>query len=149
MRPPHVDRILGDATEIAVKDVVADFFDDSNLVKQSTYCVIDFIGDKYNYEVKTVQFPFGQYKHVLITEAKLQKYEKEYSKDLYLVYKFSDEAIYYIKYDKLRFSKFEIKDIRRTDRIIKDIPRPHIHIPLTSLKKIREKPSKCLIDFDA
>lgn len=149
MRPAHVDKIIGDATELAVRDVVAEFFDDSNLEKQEEYCVIDFIGDKYNYEIKTVQFPYGQYKHVLITEGKLNRYHNNYDKDLYLIYKFSDESIYYIKYDKAQFSKFEIRDVRRTDRIVPDKPILHRYIPLKSLKQLREKVHRCLIDFEA
>lgn len=149
MRPPCVDRIIGDATELAVKDMVADYFGDSNLVKQSLYCIVDFIGDKNIYEVKTVQFCFGRYKHVLITQAKLQAYKNTYDKDLYLIYKFDDESVYYIKYDDDLFSKFDILDVRRKDRYLSDTPKPHLLIPLRLLTRIREPPQKCLINFDA
>lgn len=147
MRPPAQDRIIGDATEIAIKDTIARFFDDSNLTKTGEYDTVDFIGDKYVYEIKTVQFPFGQHIFGLVTEYKIQQYLKKYDKDLYLVYKYSDGSIYYIKYNKQQFDRFKVRDVKRSDRIQTDKPINHIFIPVRSMKPIIEKQPVCMINF--
>ena len=148
MRPADVDKIIGDATELAVKQQVSDFFNDKNLVKQDEYCVVDFIGDKSAYEVKTVQFQYGDYDYVLVTTEKLKRYAKQYTKDLYIIYKFKDESIYYIKYDAEKFASYQIRDVKRKDREYKSArPCHHIFIPLADLQPIKKKVNRCLIDF--
>ena len=144
------DKKLGDSVEIIVKPIITDFFKDI-ITKQSEYACVDFIGNN-TYEVKAVDYNFAVFPYVLVSYKKIQKYydnlESTYNnKDLYLVYRFKDESVYYIKYDKNLFDTFSIQDVKRTNRVYTDKPLYHYMIPLKLLKKIQGPTEKCLIIF--
>jgi hypothetical protein len=87
-------------------------------------------------ELKTRFMNHDKYTTTLITASKVDLCDKDTSKVYYFVFAF-DDGVYYLKYDKEVFSKFECKEfcrIRRAD--YNDTPKLHYFIPYTSLTKL-------------
>jgi len=90
----------------------------------------DFKDDKYYYELKSRNNKYSDYPTTLIEKGKV------INENIIFLFNFTD-GLYYIKYKKSKFDKFECKEFVRHKRIdFNDKPKLYYFIPINKLKKI-------------
>lgn len=82
-------------------------------------------------ELKTRRFKYDKYPTTLVPLSKIRTAEKNPQRQYYFAFAFED-GIYYIKYNKDCFDKYERTDFKRNDRYESV---PHLLIPITDLNR--------------
>jgi len=101
------------------------------LIQTGRWDKYDFINNKYNIEVKSRKCDYNNYSTTLLT---CNKIVEEPNKKLYFVFNFTD-GIYYIRYKKELFDKFDKKLFSRINQSF-DM-KEYIYIPIIYLKKLK------------
>lgn len=107
------------------------FFNDNIIKSSSKYQKYDYKGNKCYYELKSRNNNHNSYSTTLIPYNKIMENEKQI-----FLFKFND-GLYYIEYDPLLFSNFDLKYFVRNRRIdYNDKMSMYYYIPIDKLKKI-------------
>lgn len=131
MHKLKIDYELGKLSENELYAKLSNLWDDN--IKKSTdiYSKYDYYGTDFYYELKTRRNHYETYPTTLIAKDKIIE---NCDKRQIFLFKFYD-GLYYIKYKKSKFLKFDCKIFGRTDRGI-DIPKLYYYIPIQDLIKI-------------
>ena len=124
----------GRKSELDVLPIIANYFGRELKTYPEVYAKYDYHDSNTNYELKSRRFQFDKYPTTMITLDKTANTESD--KDLIFIFNFTDK-ITYIKYDKEKFAKYEVKEFSRWDR--QDKPKQHLYIPITDLTLICAK----------
>lgn len=125
-----IDYNFGKNEEVKVLSKIREHFGDENIKECiDQYSKFDFISDNYLYELKSRRNKYDQYPTTLIAIDKIIK-----DKNMIFLFNFTD-GLFYIKYDKELFDKYQKKYFRRTDRGF-DISKIYIFIPIEDLTEI-------------
>ena len=95
------------------------------------YSSYDFYDSKYSYLLKSRKCDHDTYATTLISEMKCNK-------RIYLLFLFTD-GLYYIKYKKDKFKKYNKKCFVKIRDDKKDVCKYYYFIPVEDLKKIEKK----------
>ena len=127
------DYLLGKKSENNNLQIIKDYFNDDIEILNYRYTQYDFKSTKSNtiYELKTRRNNYNDYPTTIIGKDKIND---EYNN--IFIFGFNNNELYYIKYDKELFKKFEIKLFRRIDRGNIDEEKEYIYIPIEFLTKI-------------
>ena len=128
------DYLYGKQSENKNLRIIKDYFNDDIEMLNYRYAHYDFKSTKSNtiYELKTRRNNYNDYPTTIISNDKIND---EYNN--IFIFGFNNNQLYYIKYDKELFKKFEIKLFRRYDRCDKyDKEKEYIYIPIEFLTKI-------------
>lgn len=123
----------GKKAENTTLQTIRDYFNDDDITLiDYTFNQYDFKSIKSNtiYELKSRRNDYNKYPTTMIARDKIND---EYN-NIFL-FNFNNTELYYIKYDKDLFKKFEVKPFRRTDRGF-DILKEYVYIPIEFLTKI-------------
>lgn len=120
---------LGLENEIKVLPIINEYFKDNIKHIENKYSKFDYKGNQYLYELKTRNNENNKYPTTILPKDKL-------CDNLILLFSFSN-GLYYIKYEKEVFDKFECKIFKRSYRGIHDVEKEYIYIPITKLIKIK------------
>lgn len=124
------DYEFGKKKEDELFDIINKHFNDNLVRSTKRYDKYDFKGDKFYYELKSRNNNYNKYPTTLIDKDKI------FSDNHIFLFNYLD-GLYYIKYDKEEFDKFECKDFVRFKRYgCKDIEKPYFYIPINKLTKI-------------
>lgn len=129
-----VDIKFGLGNELQTIDLLKQYFKDSELKKtEQQYCPYDFYSTSKRIELKTRKNSSTKYKTTMIGHNKI-KPAHMYDGEYYFVFKFTD-GLFYIKYNKELFERFEMQVGGRNDRGIveNDV---YIMIPIKYLTEI-------------
>jgi hypothetical protein len=126
----------GEAAENEVIDILSKVFD-SDLVKTSKYCKIDFTSDTVDVELKSRTTEHNKYTTTIVPKSKIDYIRGNQKMKKYVfAFKFTD-GLYYIEYDQAVFDSFECKMFVRGERTgTNDIKQLYYFIPVVELKKI-------------
>ena len=127
------DYLYGKQSENKNLQIIKDYFNDDIEMLDYRYSQYDFKSTKSNtiYELKTRRNNYSDYPTTIIGKDKIND---EYNN--IFIFGFNNNELYYIKYDKELFKKFEIKLFRRFDRGNIDEEKEYIYIPIEFLTKI-------------
>tara|TARA_R110000868_G_scaffold58558_2_gene180762 strand:- start:423 stop:866 length:444 start_codon:yes stop_codon:yes gene_type:complete len=115
--------------ELSILKKIRSFFGRDIIKTVNKFDKFDYTDNRYNYELKSRKCNYETYKTTIIACDKLK------DKSIYL-FNFNNE-LYYIKYDKKKFEKFEKKEFVRPPRPDKiDVKKMYVYIPIEKLKKI-------------
>ncbi len=108
-----------------------------NLVKQKRGAIIDFESDTIGVELKSRNNTYKKYPTTLIPTNKIDYINKtEGNKKYIFAFAFTD-GLYYIEYDKEKFSSFDYKMFVRHKRCdYNDKEKLYCYIPISELVKI-------------
>lgn len=136
------DYHFGTQSELEVLELIRFEFNPSIVKTAGRYDTHDFKDNEGTlYELRSRRVSVNAYPSTIVM---CHKYEvaEELGKPLIFLFRFTD-GLYYIRYDKEKFSNYEIKDIKcgyeRKDgygRIKKDKPQAHVLIPIEDLTEI-------------
>lgn len=119
------DYRFGTEQENIVLPKLKEFFKRDIQKSSERYCKYDFFDDEYNYEMKSRKNRYNQYPTTLITEDKIVG-----DKKIVFLFNFTD-GLYYIEYDKDKFSKYERKMFSRAG--VSWNEKSHVYINITDL----------------
>jgi len=123
------DNIMGKVNEDKVYNIIRKYWNDRQITKSSDlYSNFDFFDGKYKYELKSRRCECNKYETTMIPEMKCHK-------RTYLLFLFTD-GLYYIKYKKDKFDKFEKKLFVKNRCDKQDVMKYYYYIPVECLKKI-------------
>lgn len=123
------DYYKGLEKEKEVLPIIRNFFNRDIQKTINNFERFDFACNKYKYELKSRNNEYSKYPTTLIPADKICK------RIIFLFY-FTD-GLYYIKYSKSKFSKFEKKQFCRNKRNdFNDLQKEYYYIPIDKLKKI-------------
>ena len=109
---------FGTRSELELFDSIKQKFNDITITKLTRFDPFDFIGDNKLIEVKTRKNRSDTYPTTMIGMNKIE-YCKNSERDIYFIFKFTDKIIY-CRYNEVDFNNFEIKEMGRSDRGIKE-----------------------------
>jgi hypothetical protein len=125
------DYSFGTKNEDVVLIKIEKHFNDNIKKSSSNVSIYDFKGDTYYYELKTRNNKYKTYPTTLIPYNKIMEDKKQI-----FLFDFTD-GLYYIEYDKDVFSKFELNEFVRKQRIdYNDKKSLYYFIPIEYLIKI-------------
>jgi hypothetical protein len=133
-----VDLKLGEQNEKSLISIISNFIKTDLIKDDNIYSIFDFHNEKNDIfvELKSRRIEHNKYPTALIGLNKVKKCNN--TNDYYFIWNYND-GLFYLKYDKEIFDKFQIQD----DYKIKyrfDVGRPEIskvvHIPYKYLTKI-------------
>jgi hypothetical protein len=126
---------FGLANEHRVLPIIQQHFNDETIKKiPEIYSKIDYMGENYVFELKTRRNRMNQYPTTMLPLHKILKPEHLDNKTQIFLFDFTD-GLYYIKYNKELFDKFDIKIGGRYDRGRVE-ENDYIYIPISELCKI-------------
>lgn len=124
------DYLFGLGKENEILPVIRTFFKRDIEKSTSKFEKFDYKDDKYKYELKSRKNEYNKYPTTIICN------DKVITDKLIFLFNFTD-GLYYIKYSKSKFDKFEKKLFVRNKRSdFKDLEKDYIFIPIEKLKKI-------------
>jgi hypothetical protein len=124
------DYLFGKQKEDEVLNIIRKVFNNEIVKSEKRYERYDYKDDEYYYELKSRNNSYNAYPTTLIEKAKV------FSNNLIFLFNFTD-GLYYIKYDKKVFDKFECKQYLRHKRCdYVDIPKQYYFIPIEALTKV-------------
>lgn len=114
------DKKFGLNNEIQYLDVLSRFFNTTFKKYDNNYSLLDFYSDDKKYlEMKSRRIMHNQYPTAIFNVHKIDEFNNKININddsvLYIVFIYVD-GVYYIKYDKEIFDKFETKKYKRNDR---------------------------------
>jgi len=124
------DYCWGAESEIDVKPLLEKQF--GPLQSGDRYSKFDFFNDRFNIELKTRKVAKDMYHTTMIQS---NKFVCDNTRELVLAFKFTD-GLYYIKYDRNLFNRFETRLFSRA-KLAFDM-KPHCYIPTVYLTQIPE-----------
>ena len=125
------DYDFGTQKEDDITTTLNKFFNDELIKPENKKSKYDFKGKETYYEVKSRTNKYDEYPTTMIAQNKILTGNQIF------VFNFTD-GIYYIKYDKEIFDKFEKKLFKRSYRPdIKTFESLYIYIPIEQLTKIK------------
>lgn len=125
----NIDAQMGKVNEDKVYNIITKYWNDRQITKSNDlYCNYDYFDNKYKYELKSRRCDHDKYPTTMIPEMKCHK-------RTYLLFLFTD-GLYYIKYKKDKFDKFEKKMFVKNRCDKKDVMKYYYYIPVECLKKI-------------
>jgi hypothetical protein len=126
------DYSFGTNNEDNVLEKITKHFNDGVIKKSvNKFSKYDYKGDKYYYELKSRNNNYKTYPTTLIPYNKIME-----NKQQYFLFDFKD-GLYYIEYNKDVFSKFELNEFVRKQRIdYNDKKSLYYFIPIECLIKI-------------
>lgn len=123
------DYYFGLDQEEKVLPIIRNFFNRDIQKSINKFERFDYSDEKYKYELKSRNNTYNKYLTTLICADKI-------SKNSIFLFNFLD-GLYYIKYRKSKFNKFEKKLFVRNKRYdYNDKQKDYIYIPIEYLKKI-------------
>lgn len=131
------DRALGRQNEVDTKAIIERHFNVEITKTKDPFFVIDFVSanKKFWCELKRRLVNHDAYPTAIISKHKVD-FCQDPDATYVFVWRYND-GVYYIKYDKEKFSKYEVKMYRRFDRTDHhQMASPHYFIPVTDLLKI-------------
>lgn len=120
----------GKAKENDILPLIRLFFKRDIQQYPNQYDDFDFYDEETEYEVKSRTNTYSKYPTTMITRNKTQK---NTSKKVILLFNFTN-GLYYIEYNKDKFSKYEIRKFSRAK--VEWDEKEHIFIPIQDLKKV-------------
>jgi hypothetical protein len=124
------DYKFGLGKENEILPIIRAFFDRDIIKSTSKFEKFDYSDEKYKYELKSRNNTLEKYPTTIICN------DKVITDKLIFLFNFTD-GLYYIKYSKSKFDKFEKKLFVRNKRMdFKDLEKEYIFIPIDKLKKI-------------
>lgn len=122
------DYKFGTAQEDLVLPKLKDFFKKEIKKSEDRFAKCDFYDEEYNYEMKSRTNTYNKYPTTMITEDKVFG-----EKNLIFLFNFTD-GLYYIEYDKEKFSKYERKMFSRANLSWNE--KSHVYIPIQDLTRV-------------
>lgn len=122
------DYIFGTKQEDVVLPKIQEFFKREINKSEDKFSKSDFFDDQFYYELKSRTNNYNKYPTTMITEDKIRD-----DKNLILLFNFTD-GLYYINYEKDRFSKYEKKMFSRAK--LSSNEKLHYYIPISDLQPI-------------
>jgi hypothetical protein len=138
------DYNIGKKNEFAILGRLKEHFKDET-IKQTInmFCSYDFESDNAIYELKSRKCYLNTFDTLIIGYNKLNS---NTNKSQIFIWKFLDDRIAYIKYDKELFNKFELKPFQREDDRSDYIDKEQLcfYIPVNQVKIINRK---CMVNL--
>lgn len=122
------DYNFGIAQEDLVLPKLKDFFKKEIKKSENRFAKCDFYDEEYNYEMKSRTNAYNKYPTTMITEDKIAGEKK-----IIFLFNFTD-GLYYIEYDKEKFSNYERKKFSRANLSWNE--KSHLYIPIQDLIKV-------------
>jgi hypothetical protein len=122
------DLKFGKEKELEVLEILEEYFKDDIVLINQKYCTYDYKGIKNIYELKSRRCLYNTYETTIIGRDKIKE-------NMIFIFSFID-GIYYIKYNELKFDKYEYKLFKRYDRGTIDKEKDYLFIPIKDLIKI-------------
>jgi hypothetical protein len=122
------DLKFGKEKELEVLQILEEHFKDNIILINQKYCTYDYKGIKNIYELKSRRCLYNTYETTIIGRDKIKD-------NMIFIFSFVD-GLYYIKYDELKFDKYEYKLFKRYDRGTIDKEKDYLFIPIKDLIKI-------------
>jgi len=128
-----IDYQYGKNQELNLFDKINTYFNDNLIKSVNKYEKYDFKGDLYIYELKSRNCLLNTFDTTIIPYSKLIKNKED--KQIF-IFNFQD-GLYYIKYNKTQFSKYDLNYFKRRERVdFNDINQLYYFIPVIDLIKI-------------
>ena len=122
------DYKFGTEQEDLILPRLKDFFKRDIKKSEDKFAKSDYYDEEYYYEMKSRKNTYNKYPTTMITEDKIRS-----DKKLILLFNFLD-GVYYIQYDKEKFSKYERQLFSRAG--FDWNKKPHIYININDLTPI-------------
>ena len=115
--PPtqKADLAFGAKNQTEVLPLINEFFKDNAVEYEDEFSTQDFFSEKAVYELKSRHIKHDQYPTAIIGCNKCNLSEKDYEKDLFFIFKYTD-GLFYIKYDNQVFAKYKMRPFCRNAR---------------------------------
>lgn len=124
------DYSFGKEKEDEILKILKIKFNDKIIPSDNKFERYDFKDDSYYYELKSRNNKYLDYPTTIIEKGKI------ISDNIIFLFNFTD-GLYYIRYSKSKFDKFECKEFVRHKRYdYNDKPKLYYFIPINKLKKI-------------
>lgn len=123
------DLAFGLSKEDEFHHVLDQHFQDDLIRVSNRYSRYDFKGTKYVYELKSRNCSVGKYPTTMIGADKIMP-------NSVFIFAFTD-GLYFIYYDPIVFSKFEVKEFRRYRTGKEDVQKDYVYIPTEYLTKLQ------------
>jgi hypothetical protein len=137
----NIDQSMGKKNENTVYNLISKYWTDRQIAKSNDmYSNYDFYDCKYKYELKSRRCAHDTYPTTMIPEMKCHK-------RTYLLFLYTD-GLYYIRYRKDKFNKYEKKMFVKNRYDKQDIIKYYYYIPIEDLKKIEISDDKnCISNY--
>ena len=122
------DYKFGIEQEDIVLPKLRDFFGREIKKSEDRFAKSDFFDDEYYYEMKSRTNTYNKYPTTIITCDKIREEKK-----LIFLFNFTD-GLYYIEYDKEKFSKYERKMFSRANLSWNE--KSHVYININDLTRV-------------
>ena len=126
----NTDITYGTSREDAVIEKVSAFFGETVTKVQYQYSPYDAVSDTTKYEIKSRRNRYAQYPTTIVACNKIRTEGR-----LVFIFHFTD-GLYYIVYDKEKFSKYEVRDVWAVRSGGNRTCTPHFHINIEDLTQM-------------